>query len=337
MDYKLLGQGGYGCVYWPEIKCNGVKGSTKFITKIQKNNSSAANEFFIGEKIKKIKKYNNYFKPVISKCDISLKSIESDITETCDIINNNIENYIAMKIKYIKFTNFDEYFINSKTLILNIILTYSYLVNSLHLLYKEKIIHYDLKMDNILIHNNTPLIIDFGISIYYTNINESNYKDYFYVYAPEYYPWCFEIQVISYIVNYSDLQDLFTFDNIKLLSDNYIEKNPIFKYFTKGFANNYKNSLINYLKKYSNKSNNLVIKELLKTKETWDLYSLSILYLKLIYTLKNKFYKSICLEKLIEIFLINISPYPEKRMSFDKTINMINELKKKSNEFYKEK
>ena len=38
--------------------------------------------------------------------------------------------------------------------------------------------------------------------------------------------------------------------------------------------------------------NSDVIKELLKTKATWDMYSLSIIYLKLIYTLKNKFQKS---------------------------------------------
>ena len=335
MDYKLLGQGGYGCVYWPQIKCNGDKGSTKFITKIQKNNRSSENELFIGEKIKKIKKYNKYFKPVLSKCDISLKSIEPGITEKCDVINNNIENYVAMKIKYVKFINFDEYFINTKRLMLNIILSYNYLVNSLHLLYKAQIIHYDLKMDNILINNNIPLIIDFGISIYYDNIDESNYKDYFYVYAPEYYPWCFEIQMISYLVNYSQLQEVVTFNNIEQLSTNFIEKNPIFKFFSKEFMNNYKNSLIKYLKEYLNKPNHYVIKELLKTKATWDMYSLSIIYLKLIYTLKDKFHKSECLEKLIEILLINISPYPDKRMSFHKTINMVNKLKKNSNEFYK--
>jgi len=249
-----------------------------------------------------------------------------------------------MKIPYIKFINFDEYFIYTKTLMFDIISTYSYLVNSLHLLYKAKIIHYDLKIDNILISDNKPLIIDFGISIYYNNINESNYKDYFYVYAPEYYPWCFEIQLISYIVSYSSLQDLFTFNNIKLLSSNFIDKNPVFNFFTKEFTDNYKYSLIKYLKKYSNKPNNVVIKEILKTRGSWDLYSLSILYLKLIYTLKDKFHKSICLEKLIEILLINISPYPEKRMSFNKTLNMINELKKnlinyikKNKTFYKTK
>ena len=39
------------------------------------------------------------------------------------------------------------------------------------------------------------------------------------------------------------LQDLFTFNNIKLLSNNFIDKNPIFNFFTKEFTDNYKYSL----------------------------------------------------------------------------------------------
>ena len=119
-----------------------------------------------------------------------------------------------MKIPYIKFINFDEYFINSKTVLLNIILTYGYLVNSLHLLYKAKIIHYDLKMDNILIHNNTPIIIDFGISIYYDNINESNYTDYFYVYAPQYYIWPIEVHYLNYLLHVNTEPDEKTLKDI---------------------------------------------------------------------------------------------------------------------------
>ena len=51
---QLLSQGGFGCVYYPGIKCNGkTDPRTNVVTKLQKMDFNASNEIKIGEMIKK--------------------------------------------------------------------------------------------------------------------------------------------------------------------------------------------------------------------------------------------------------------------------------------------
>ena len=57
---KFLGEGSYGCVYYPGIDCKGKKNKKKTITKIQEINFYSENEKNIGKYIKKILKITNY-------------------------------------------------------------------------------------------------------------------------------------------------------------------------------------------------------------------------------------------------------------------------------------
>ena len=53
---KLLSEGGYGCVFFPSINCNGSSMKTKkYVSKIQKYDKSAKNEIKIGKKTEKSK------------------------------------------------------------------------------------------------------------------------------------------------------------------------------------------------------------------------------------------------------------------------------------------
>ncbi len=110
---------------------------------------------------------------------------------------------------------------------------YERITDSIQLLIKYGIIHYDLKHNNILIDNVTqlPLLIDFGLSIYIKRLQENpwneknetsqtvdsdlmfktessklqqnNYywKQHFYVHAPEYYLWPLEVHIITFLIN----------------------------------------------------------------------------------------------------------------------------------------
>ena len=47
---KLLSEGGYGCVFFPSINCDGSSMKTKkYVSKIQKFDKSAKNEIKIGK------------------------------------------------------------------------------------------------------------------------------------------------------------------------------------------------------------------------------------------------------------------------------------------------
>ena len=96
---KFLGEGSYGCVYYPGIDCKGKKNKKKTITKIQEINFYSENEKNIGKYIKKnIKNYKLYFSPVIKTCVVKFQTIEkSDLNlKKCDTIfedYNYLKNY----------------------------------------------------------------------------------------------------------------------------------------------------------------------------------------------------------------------------------------------------
>lgn len=94
---EFLGEGSYGCVYYPGITCKGKKNKKKLITKIQEISFYSDNEKNNGKYIKtNIKNYNKYFSPVLKFCIVKFNTIKNT---NLDINKCN--------------TLFDEYNVNS--------------------------------------------------------------------------------------------------------------------------------------------------------------------------------------------------------------------------------
>ena len=52
---KLIDQGGFGCVFYPAIECDGrISNNPKYISKLHKKDKHVANEYNIGIMIVKI-------------------------------------------------------------------------------------------------------------------------------------------------------------------------------------------------------------------------------------------------------------------------------------------
>ena len=74
---EFLGEGSYGCVYYPGITCKGKKNKKKVITKIQEINFYSDNEKNNGNYIKtNIKNYNKYLSPVTKFCIVKFNTLE---------------------------------------------------------------------------------------------------------------------------------------------------------------------------------------------------------------------------------------------------------------------
>ena len=155
---KLLSQGGFGCVYYPGITCNGkTDKEKKYVTKLQRKDFNANNEIYIGQLVSSIKNFNNFFIPVIKSCDIDLRRIDTNIISDCQVITQSSEvNYLLMTLNYVKNISLEKTIVTSsskeikKRSFAQLLSMYMYLLNSIKLLYEKNIIHFDLKIENLL-------------------------------------------------------------------------------------------------------------------------------------------------------------------------------------------
>jgi hypothetical protein len=200
---------------------------------------------------------------------------------------------------------------------------YERITDSIQLLIKYDIIHYDLKHNNILIDNTTelPMLIDFGLSIYVKRLldnpwNEKNetsqtvdsdimfksesskllqnnyyWKQHFYVHAPEYYLWPLEVHIITFLVNehhdaHDDAHADLTEDDLNVIIYQYIVNNRALQNTSHAFKMKYMELCQETFKPYITRPREYVINTLFtKYWNTWDTYANNIMFLKLFYGL----------------------------------------------------
>ena len=323
---KLINQGGFGCIFHPGFNCKGktTKRTNDVVTKLQINDFNGHNEIYIGSLLKTVYNHALYFLPVISSCSIGLAALNQKSVDKCKIVSKDNDNYLLLELSYIKNITFKQLFSDSfrtnKHLFVTFIETFSYITNSIEHLLEKNIVHFDIKEGNILysIKYENPILIDFGISIPIDKLTNENLSDYFYVYGPEYYIWPMEVHVINYLLH---VNDVLTLDTIKSIVEKSVSNNIGLNIFSDEFKKQYKLLAINYFKKYIDTDKFVTIKELVAYYKTWDLYALSIMYLKFFQILfKDGFFESKFVIAFAEILLTNISPDPNKRISIADTI-----------------
>jgi hypothetical protein len=195
-------------------------------------------------------------------------------------------------------------------------------------------VHYDFKWDNAVIDQKTglPVILDFGISIPINLLLEKTqdqddadeasdpyriYRDYFYIYFPEYSLWSIEIHLISYVLNKNSR---ITPDSLKQTIDAYVDSNDTFTILSPEFIERYKKLCYSTLERFIDQSRKYVIGECLKYWNTWDNYALSISYLQVIKFISTSgFTSNQFLISFSEILMDNIHPDPSRRSDYATT------------------
>ena len=334
----FLAQGGYGCVFYPEVDCKGKDtNNKKFLSKIVERDYSADNEINIGKILTiKLKSWienplQNHFTPVLSSCNIDVSKFTMSEKEQCTLFEKNpYDDFILMKIRYIDNKVLDSFITensNSSLIMLLFTSSYSHLLKSLQLLEKVKICHLDIKSQNIVYdtEKSLPIIIDFGLSINFDKLNRKELYNNFYIYEPMYYLWPIEVHLINYILHVSTEIDE---GGMRSLAKTYTQHNVVLRAFSPSFQKKYQTECYYELSKYIGKDSDAVINRILKYWSTWDNYALSLLYTKLIYYLirndAGKIIKNEFVSFFIELCLQNIHPNPKKRLSLDLTLRSFN-------------
>jgi len=286
--FSLLAQGTFGCIYHPGMTCDHEPLDAKYVTKIHSSNEkSAKNEIEVSKKIQTIPNYSSHFSPVLQSCEVNLAKVDREEVEKCNFIKDDINEknpitYISTKTRFIEGSSLLDY-VAKHPKYSTISFLYKTLCENVKKLVEKEIVHFDLRENNMIVSKKgIPIIIDFGISIDFSNkdFSKNSLKNTFYAFTTKYKPWCIEIVLICFIVHHKPSQ--VTSEKIMEIFDEVMNLND--------FANKpyLKEDFPEYREKFkteiSTKPREELLDSLLSTYKRWDLYSVTILLIQMLET-----------------------------------------------------
>jgi serine/threonine protein kinase len=243
----MLSYGSYGCVYYPGTDCTGKTDKTH-VSKII-NTHHSAREIAMGNKIKQIPNYKDFFVPIETSCPI-----QSNKVKKCKPLTYET-TFTLLTMPYLKPVPvvFDITIFNT--------LTYA-----IELLIEHKLVHFDLKIENI-VFTPKPYLIDFGISL---DMSDVQLATYFFVYDPSQYLWPIEVHLLCYMIDHNWSQAMLE----KVCKE--VCHSPI-QPLLEGTVNDYEKECVKHYAYVWKLPRKEVIAKLIKGWRTWDMYALTLL------------------------------------------------------------
>jgi len=229
---SLIGQGGFGCVYYRGFDSRGNLLNKRYVTKITKLEKTR--EIDIGKIISKIPGYDSFFATVISVDPIDLAVLKPGTIDSCEMISRHIRKsetrseeakFQVLKEAYVPNVSMLELVeqrggknqsqLTAAKMLNTLICCHDHLLVALSRMQSEtQVVHYDLKAGNVVFNTRSrnPIIIDFGLSFLIHDVRSALRKtddgeaidalrQLFYGFFPDYAPWPIEVHIICYIIN----------------------------------------------------------------------------------------------------------------------------------------
>ena len=328
---KLIGQGSYGCVVTPpisksEILIEYLKYTNKKKTDVAKlfitDGSEDGNSDFLTE----YKLFNEITKKIDPehKFTVEMKgAYKSKNKKLSDKIYNCVNDNTYYEIIF-ENGGTELYDIKKKICLCKFLKKFEVLINGLQILHKNKILHRDIKPNNILINNKKISLIDFGLSIYKKDTYNSENIHFLTHNSPFYPP---EFMVMYHVLK--KRQDI-----LKKCKDDYENINNDFSIFQNLEAyEKYENGSINKEKRFKELkeflfNNKNYVKNIKENVEKVDVYSIGITLLVIEDKIqfkneKEKEIYNILIEKCINFNIL-------KRFNCNDILNYINLNKKQT-------
>ncbi len=312
--------------FFPKNSKNCKKDKPEVKYKIVKYDFYIINELQICEKIKKIPYYILNYHIADNYNFINISQLND---KYIDKVTKS--RYLNISYKHKDFSDFHTFLMLStdiKLLIFNIIESFLYILNSLYSLNDNGICFFNLCPQNIVLLDNCgekPILQNFQYSLRYNKLNEEYYTNIIenlndnYIYKP------LEVHVLFYLIK-NDLNTI-SYSFIEEICEIYTNNLSVLSFFSNKYAADYKKCCLETLKQYVNKDKREIIEKLLKNVETWDLFSLSVLYLHVIGNILKLFsLKETFISKLFSELSKNIHPNPEKRYDLETMREVYNKL-----------
>lgn len=294
---KLINQGTFGCVYKPSFLCDGnTLKEEDYITKIQTKDTISQQEEIIGSQLQTLGNYDQHYAGIIETCPIELSNIEDNELKKCDFLEKQVasetpQEYVASTIKYVGKDDVIDYLITKinkpQQYLMSLFHIHYHLLKALEQLRGSNIIHYDLKANNIMIHDvkKIPIVIDFGISFQgETKPDVMEGRDAFYVYGPDYTPWCLDIHLISYMFHKLEsetpLQEIIQEEQVQEVVKDYMTTNPTLSLLTNTEKSEMNESWSQYLSNYKGQQWSNLYDALWEARWSWDNYAVTTMMLR---------------------------------------------------------
>ena len=305
------------------LKNNGIntknQHNTNNKTKIRAYDFFSINEVKLCNKIKKIPYFASYFEIVTNYSLIKVGEMsevvfeqivnkDTKITDTYLLLEYNTENKAKMPDLNMFLFNLP----SPKLFVFHILDSYSYLLESFIQLSDKNVCFFDLCPENIIFNANyKPLLQNFQLSLvcdtlheeYITNIIPK-IKDF--THKP------LEIHLLFYLIANDEVS--ISYSLMEIICTNYMNNMSVLSFFSQKYRDSYKKACEDFLKQYINRTKTDIIRDILTYYDTWDNYSLSVIYLHIVGHISQVFnLKDTFINKMAIQLSKNLHPNPSKR------------------------
>lgn len=188
---ELLGEGSYGCVYSPAIRCSKVldylnrknTNSKNLISKVFISSNDFDTELDFLKSIEDIDKTGKYFVIPNKTCLTSVNAILKNTNKKCNLLENietenKLYQIVMPKAGLSLLSYLQEYYIKNKKKysLRDWIKNIKNVLLGIELLNKHSLVHRDIKSENILFNGNKMKIIDLGLMCPSEEIYKENNK-----------------------------------------------------------------------------------------------------------------------------------------------------------------
>jgi serine/threonine protein kinase len=238
---EFIGQGTYGCVFYPAKPCSSNGIAQVGVSKVFADTKSMEEEFKETEKIQKMDPNNEYTNKVLEKCKATRSSFDDDDKYDCDWINHTINDHsdeeswtespsqvelerkgneafgkltLDQLIYEHKGVDFQEFLKNVDKNYKTLSEAFDHILSfakGVAMLQKHKYVHMDLKPPNTLVTDSKKgILIDFGISRHYDKVydlKESGYllESHYPYFPPEFTLFMTHIEKENNVITEKDM------------------------------------------------------------------------------------------------------------------------------------
>lgn len=287
------------------------------------------NNIKISKKIKQNLYFSQYYDVLTEYSTLKVGQLSQKILDYYDILDaENSQKHILLRYNSSNFITFNTFLFNlpNPALIISHILeSYEHLLKSFLFLQENNICYFNFSLKNIVFDkNHKPILKNFDLSLIKEELNPQYLvmildKINDFTYKP------LEIHVIFYLIKNDE--NTLSYNSIELISRNFVENMSILTLFSKNYKESYFLNCMEFLKRYINQPRMVIIEDILKYCNTWDNYSLSILYLHLFGNMTRVFsLKDNLISKMTILLTKNVCPDPTKREPIEKTMTTYESL-----------